>query len=67
VILKGDKGIYVSFAEGRDAFFSETARSGLDFAKADEAGLFLYMDLLTVKNEGIPAVTQSIVDAVLDF
>ena len=67
MILKGDKGIYVSFAEGRDAFFSETARSGLDFAKADEAGLFLYMDLLTVKNEGIPAVTQSIVDAVLDF
>ncbi len=66
-ILKGDKGIYVSFAEGRDAFFSETARSGLDFAKADEAGLFLYMDLLTVKNEGIPAVTQAIVDAVLDF
>src|SRR2546428_5827665 len=29
--------------------------------------MFLYMDLLTVKNEGIPAVTQSIVDAVLDF
>jgi len=66
-ILKGDRGIYVSFAEGRDAFFSETERSGLDFAKADEAGMFLYMDLLTVKNEGIPAVTQSIVDAVLDF
>ncbi len=66
-IIKGDKGIYVSFAEGRDAFFSETARSGLDFARADEAGMFLYMDLLTVKNEGIPAVIQSIVDAVLDF
>ena len=66
-IVNGDKGIYVSFAEGRDAFFSETARNGLDFAKADEEGKFLYMDLLTVKNEGIPAVTQSIVDAVLDF
>ena len=66
-IIKGDKGIYVSFAEGRDAFFSETARNGLDFAKADEAGMFLYMDLLTVKNEGISAVTQTIVDAVMDF
>ena len=66
-IIKGDRGIYVSFAEGREAFFSETARSGLDFAKADDSGMFLYMDLLTVKNEGIPAVTQSIVDAVLDF
>ena len=66
-IVNGERGIYVSFAEGRDAFFSETERNGLDFAKADAEGKFLYMDLLTVKNEGIPAVTQSIVDAVLDF
>jgi circadian clock protein KaiC len=66
-IAHGDRGIYVSFAEGRDAFFSETARNGLDFEKAEEEGKFLYMDLLTVKNEGIPAVTQSIVDAVIDF
>jgi KaiC/GvpD/RAD55 family RecA-like ATPase len=66
-ILHGDRGIYVSFAEGHDAFFNETARGGLDFAKAEEDGKFLYMDLLTVKNEGLPAVTQSIVDAVLDF
>ena len=66
-VVSGEKGIYVSFAEGRDAFFAETSRNGLDFSKADEEGKFLYMDLLTVKNEGIPAVTQSIVDAVLDF
>jgi len=66
-VTRGDRGIYVSFAEGREAFFTETARNGLDFAKAEEEGKFLYMDLLTVKNEGIPAVTQSIVDAVIDF
>lgn len=66
-IIDGDRGIYVSFAEGRDAFFSETIRNGLDFSKAEQEGKFLYMDLITVKNEGLPAVTQSIVDSVLDF
>ncbi|TMI27034.1 hypothetical protein E6H36_04045 [Candidatus Bathyarchaeota archaeon] len=63
----GEKGIYVSFAEGRDAFFMEMERYGLDFKKLEQEGKFIFLDLMTVKSEGISAATQVIVDTVTDL
>jgi len=62
-----EKGIYASFAEGHDAFCSNMERFGFDFRKIGNAGSFSFLDLLTVKGEGMPEVTEAIVSEVFSL
>lgn len=55
-----DKGVYVSFAESREAFYENMESFGYDFKKLEENGKFQFLDLLTVKEEGISAVIEQI-------
>ena len=63
----GEKGIYVSFAEGKGPFFAEMRKQGLDFERMEEERQFAFLDFMTVKREGVPAVVQEIVNSVLEL
>ncbi len=67
IVRSHEKGIYASFAEGHDAFCSNMERFGFDFRKIRDAGSFSFLDLLTMKGEGIPEVTEAIVSEVFSL
>ncbi|MEM0253445.1 MAG: ATPase domain-containing protein [Candidatus Bathyarchaeia archaeon] len=63
----GDKGVYVSFAESREAFYENMESFGYNFKRLESEGKFRFLDLFTVKEEGIPAVVEHILKEVSDF
>ncbi|MBS7636587.1 AAA family ATPase [Candidatus Bathyarchaeota archaeon] len=63
----GDEGVYVSFAESKEAFYENMEDFGLDFKKLETKGKFRFLDLLTVKEEGVPAVIELILKEVADL
>lgn len=65
--LKGEKGIYVSFCESREAFMENMLGFGYDFEKLEQEGLFRYMDMLTVKEEGVSTLLNMIISEVEDY
>jgi len=56
----GQKGVYVSFAEGRENFNENMLRLGLDFEKLEESGRIRVLDLVTVKEAGMETVMEII-------
>jgi len=56
----GQKGVYVSFAEGRENFNENMLRLGLDFEKLEESGKIRVLDLVTVKEAGMETVMEMI-------
>ncbi|MEM3091008.1 MAG: ATPase domain-containing protein, partial [Candidatus Bathyarchaeia archaeon] len=60
----GEKGVYVSFAESRETFFENMRGFGFDFEKLEREGRFRFLDLLTVKEHGVPSVLNMIVEEV---
>jgi len=56
----GQKGVYVSFAEGRENFNENMLRFGLDFEKLEESGRIRVLDLVTVKEAGMETVMEMI-------
>src|SRR3989304_8775604 len=64
-ISKHDEpGIYVSFAENRDAFLANMKRIGLDFEKY--AGKFRFLEYITVTEKGVPDVLDGILTEIAD-
>ncbi len=60
----GERGIYVSFAEGRDAFFANARGFGWDFPKLEKEGKFKFIDLATTREAGIAETIELILDQV---
>lgn len=56
----GERGIYVSFAEGRDDFYRNMRGLGMDFEKLEKAGDFKFLDMITVREEAIPTILETI-------
>jgi len=63
----GERGIYVSFCEGREAFMGNMRGFGLDFERLEERGLFRFLDMLTVREQAVLSVLGMIVDEVERF
>ena len=59
-----EPGVYVSFAESREAFYDNMKGFGYDFEKLEAEGKFQFLDLLTVKQEGITEIFNWIVKQV---
>lgn len=57
----GDKGIYVSMLEGREAYLRNMIHLGLDFRRLEEKGLFKFLEIPTLRAEGLPTVWEEIV------
>ena len=59
-----EAGIYVSFAEGREAFYDNMRGFGFDFERLEEKGKFKFLELFTVRNKGVSSILSLIVDEV---
>jgi len=55
-----EPGLYVSFAENRETFLANMRRIGLDFEKYVSQKRFEFLDLFTVKEQGIEIILESI-------
>ena len=67
VVNYGERGIYVSFAEGREVFFKNMHSLGLDFERIEREGMFRYLDMLTVRGEAISATLETILKEVREM
>ena len=66
-LVNGENGVYVSFAESKESFFSNMLSLGLDFARFEEGKKFKYLDLLTVRGGGVSAIMEEILRAIDSF
>ncbi len=49
--LKGEKGVYVSFVEGRSSFYSFMKSLGMDFYKLEKEGMVTFIEAIPLHNE----------------
>jgi len=62
---QGENGIYVSFAESRESFYRHMRSFGFDFERLEKEGKFRFLDMVTVKEEGITGIMETILNEVL--
>ncbi|MEM3551025.1 MAG: ATPase domain-containing protein, partial [Candidatus Bathyarchaeia archaeon] len=60
----GEKGVYVSLAESRDAFYENMEVLGYDFKTLERKGRFRFMDMLTVKEPAVHTILDMIIEEV---
>jgi len=60
----GEPGVYVSFAERKPSFYSTMSKIGLDFEKLEAEDMFRFLDLLAVKESGLPLAIESIIETI---
>ncbi|WXG42091.1 MAG: ATPase domain-containing protein [Candidatus Freyarchaeum deiterrae] len=64
-IQSGEAGIYVSFAEGEETFLHNmTKHLGSEYEKYIKSEKFSFLDNITVKEEGITSVLESILNEI---
>jgi circadian clock protein KaiC len=56
----GEKGLYVSFVEGRKTLIDNMLSYGLDFERLEREGKVKILDFLTMKEEGISYILEMI-------
>lgn len=64
IINYGEKGVYVSFAENRESFFSNMRFLNFDFEKYERAESFRLLDMVTAREEAAPKLIESILHEV---
>ena len=60
IVDYGEKGVYVSFAENSETFFSNMRAFGFNFEKLERAGKFRFLDLITAREEAAPAIIETV-------
>jgi len=63
----GERGVYASFAEDKHQFYRNMKGLGFDFDRLEREGLFSFLDMLTVKEEGVSAALELIVGRVAEL
>ncbi|MBS7648112.1 MAG: ATPase domain-containing protein [Candidatus Bathyarchaeia archaeon] len=63
----GENGLYVSFVEGRKSFIENMRGLGLDFERLERGGKFRFLEMVTLREIGVPAVFEQIIREVLDM
>ncbi len=64
---RGEKVVYVSFAESRMGYFRNMRKLGMDLEKLEKNGSFRFLEFITVKKKGIEEETTAIMRAVTEF
>ena len=62
-----EPGIYVSFGESRETFFSNMKRIGMEFEKYEREGNFKFLDFVTVSSDGIPDITAYVIEKIVEL
>ncbi|RLI05416.1 hypothetical protein DRO26_02245, partial [Candidatus Bathyarchaeota archaeon] len=60
----GENGVYVSFTESSEFFYRNMKNLGLDFKKLEEEKKFKYLDLSTVREDGLSSLLSRILEEV---
>jgi len=63
----GERGVYVSFAEDKQQFYHNMKGFGFNFERLEEEGLFSFLDMLTVKEEGVSTALELIIGRVAEL
>lgn len=66
-LLKGEKGIYVSFAENKEDYLNNMARFGMQIRKMEDEGLFKFMDFAVMGESVISKIIELLVSTVISF
>jgi circadian clock protein KaiC len=60
----GEAGVYASFAESKTIVYQNAARMGFDFEALERAGKLKFLDLISVKKEGIASTISFVLETV---
>jgi KaiC/GvpD/RAD55 family RecA-like ATPase len=63
----GERGVYVSFVEDKATFFNNMRGLGFDFERLEEEGNFRFLEMLTVREAGVPETLNLILKEVIEF
>ena len=63
----GENGVYVTLAEGKNAFIDYIRRFGMDFEELEKEGKVRILDMLTVKESSVSDVLNRIVEEALSL
>ena len=64
VVDYGENGVYVSFAESREVFLRNMLDFGFNFEELERQGKFRFLDMTTMKEEGVSAALELILNEV---
>jgi len=67
IVNYGERGVYVSFAENREAFLSNMLSLGFNFEELEERDMFRFLDLVTAREEVAPAIMETVLREVSEF
>ena len=59
-----EPGIYVSFAENREAFLRNMQRTKMDFEKLEREGLFKFIDFVTVRESAVDEALNAVISEI---
>jgi circadian clock protein KaiC len=64
---RGEKGVYVSFAENREDYYNNMIQFGMNMKTLEEKGLFKFLDYPAMTNAGMREATTDILKTVMKF
>lgn len=62
-----ERGVYVSFIEDRRTFINNMRGLGFDFEELEREGKFRFLEMLTIKEVGVPEALDLILKEMMDF
>ena len=63
----GERGLYVSFVEDKTTFFNNMRGLGFDFERVEKEGKFRFLEMLTIKEAGVPEALNLILKEMTEF
>jgi circadian clock protein KaiC len=64
---RGEKGVYVSFAENREDYYNNMIQFDMDMKTLEEKGLFKFLDYPAMTNAGMRQATTGMLKVVMEF
>jgi circadian clock protein KaiC len=62
--LQEEPGVYISFSESKSQFYSNLKRMGMDFEEFEKQYKFMFLDFISLTNEGIQDAFEEILSAI---
>lgn len=59
-----EHGVFISFSESKPQFYATSKKLGMDFEKFENQGIFIYLDFVSLTNDGIQDAFEEILTAI---
>jgi KaiC/GvpD/RAD55 family RecA-like ATPase len=59
-----ENGIFISFSESKSQFYTNSKKLGMDFEKFENQAKFIYLDFVSVANDGIQDAFEEIISSI---